>query len=91
MYTLYFAKSFKKDFKKIQKNRNFKISKLEFVFSELQTNNVLDTKYKVHKLHGEWNGYYECHIQPDVLLIYEIDEENKLIYINRLGSHSDLF
>ncbi|MCH7928444.1 MAG: type II toxin-antitoxin system YafQ family toxin [Candidatus Dadabacteria bacterium] len=42
-------------------------------------------------LSGNWNGHRECHIEPDWLLIYRIDRENKVIEYVRMGSHSDIF
>ena len=60
-------------------------------FGILKRGEKLEEKYCNHKLHGIWLGYCECHVRPDILLIYEIDKQNKRIYIDRLGSHSDLF
>lgn len=40
---------------------------------------------------GDYKGFWECHIQPDWLLIWEQDEEIKLISLHRIGTHSDLF
>ncbi|MDA0197011.1 MAG: type II toxin-antitoxin system YafQ family toxin [Bacteroidetes bacterium] len=44
-----------------------------------------------HYLSGRWSGYRECHIEPDWLLIYRINEDEKCIEYVRMGSHSDLF
>lgn len=46
-------------------------------------------KYRDHALSGEWSGFRECHIKPDLLLIYETGED--FIQLVRLGSHSELF
>ena len=46
-------------------------------------------KYRDHALSGEWSGFRECHIKPDLLLIYETGEDS--IQLVRLGSHSELF
>jgi mRNA interferase YafQ len=48
-------------------------------------------KYRDHKLIGNWQERRECHIRPDLLLIYKIDPEKQLIIFERLGSHADLF
>ena len=51
----------------------------------------LPEKYKDHALTGDWKGFRECHIQPDWLLIYEINNNELILYLTRTGSHSDLF
>jgi len=50
----------------------------------------LPTKYKAHKLVGDYVGCIECHVESDLLLIW-IDEEEQIIRLVRLGSHSELF
>ena len=49
----------------------------------------LPEKYKDHDLLGSYIDYRECHVKPDVLLIYKADEQ--LLYLYRIGSHSELF
>lgn len=49
----------------------------------------LPEKYRDHSLAGDYHGYRECHIKPDVLLIYRTDEQ--CLYLARIGSHSELF
>lgn len=49
----------------------------------------LDKKYRDHYLSGPWFGHKECHIKPDVLLIYMTDKTT--LFLERLGSHSELF
>jgi mRNA interferase YafQ len=46
-------------------------------------------KHRDHPLKGEWRRYRECHVRPDLLLIYRIEGNNLLLA--RLGSHSELF
>ena len=91
MYILHFSKKFRKDFKKISKNPNFRLNELEYILYTFKRGGILEDKYRNHKLHGIWLGYCECHVRPNILLIYEINEQKKKIYIDRLGSHSDLF
>ena len=52
---------------------------------------VLPEKYREHDLIGEFNGYKDCHIQNDWVLIYKIDKTISLISLYRTGTHSDLF
>ncbi|VAX35037.1 mRNA interferase YafQ [hydrothermal vent metagenome] len=82
------TKKFDRDLKRIIK-RGKPVSKLKKIITILQTKNSLDKKYKNHPLAGNWFPYWECHIEPDWLLIYQITEtEVRLI---RTGTHSDLF
>ena len=59
------------------------------VMVSLQSEKILDTKYKDHKLTGNWSGRRECHIEPDLLLIYKLTETH--IIFERTGTHADLF
>jgi mRNA interferase YafQ len=52
---------------------------------------VLDPRHRDHKLSGNWIGRRDCHIEPDWLLIYQVDEAANLIVFERTGTHSDLF
>jgi mRNA interferase YafQ len=64
---------------------------LDEVVTTLVKEEKLPTKFKPHLLKGNYQGYWECHIQPDWLLIWKQDETIKLITLTRTGSHSDLF
>ena len=81
---------FEKDIKKLKK-RQKDFSKLEKVLQKLLSNKILDVKYKNHPLVGNWHPCNELHIEPDWLLIYYIDVENKKLILYRTGTHSDLF
>lgn len=50
----------------------------------------LPLSYKDHALHGKWEGSRECHIRPDLLLVYTLEGDDVLI-LERLGSHSEIF
>ena len=81
---------FKKDFKLAMK-RSMKIELLEEVIAMLAMGETLPDKHKDHALTGNWVGHRECHILPDWLLIYRIEDEGLLLTLARTGSHSDLF
>ena len=81
---------FKKDYKLLQK-RGYNLSLLENVVNLLASGEPLPAKYKDHQLIGDYAGCRECHITPDWLLIYEIIENELVLYLTRTGSHSDLF
>jgi mRNA interferase YafQ len=81
---------YKKDRKRVIK-RGFPIIELDEVIELLQKEKALDPKYRDHALSGNYEGFRECHIQPDWLFIYAIDGENLILIASRTGSHSDLF
>ncbi len=84
---------FKRDFKRIYSNpRNKKdIEELPLVAIDLLVlDRALPFKLRDHDLIGRWRGHRECHIKPDVLLIYK-KPDPQLLHLARLGSHSDLF
>lgn len=91
MYSLKYSKRFKKDLKQCLKRPGFILKDLQIMLDKLIKNKPLEEKYQNHKLIGEFKECFECHIKPDLLLIYQIDQENKYIYLLRIGSHSDLF
>lgn len=81
---------FKKDFKLAMK-RSMKIELLEEVIAMLAMGETLPDKHKDHALTGNWVGHHECHILPDWLLIYRIEDEVLVLTLARTGTHSDLF
>ena len=81
--------SFKKDRKRVKK-QNFNMDELESVVKKLAYGEKLESKYKDHKLYGNYGGCRECHIKPDWLLIYRIYEEKLILILTRTGSHSEL-
>ena len=90
MYTIVATNKFKKDFKLCIK-RGLNTDLIEEVIFELEKNGSLSSNYKPHLLKGNFKGFWECHIQPDWLLIWQQDDEIKLISLTRTGTHSDLF
>ena len=81
---------FKKDFKLAMK-RSMKIELLEEVIAMLAMGETLPDKHKDHALTGNWVGHRECHILPDWLLIYRIEDEVLVLTLARTGTHSGLF
>lgn len=84
------SNQFKKDLKLASK-RGFDIDKLKEVVDKLAGQMALDKKYKDHNLLGEYNGFRECHIEPDWLLVYRIEKSEVELFLFRTGTHSDLF
>lgn len=89
-YQIQMSTKFKKDYKLMIK-RGFKKSLLQEVITLLAEGEVLPEKYHDHSLSGNYAGYRECHITPDWLLVYRIEEDLLILALARTGSHSDLF
>ena len=90
MYTVKFTSSYKKSYK-LMKKRGLDLSLLDDVVDILRQGKPLDKKYKDHLLKGEYAGFHECHIKPDWLLIYLIENDVLTLTLVDTGSHSDLF
>ena len=88
MRTPSFTKQFKKDLKRVQK-RGKSSDKLKNILSQLIDEEVLAARHRDHVLVGNYPGRRECHVEPDWLLIYQLDGTE--IIFERTGSHSDLF
>ena len=81
---------FKKDYKLAMK-RHLNIDILDDIIRMLANGEQLPEKYRDHALTGNWVGHRECHIQPDWLLIYRIENDLLVLTLTRTGTHSDLF
>ena len=90
MLTIKYHTMFKKDFKRIKK-RGYDISRLEKIVELLANEVPLPAQFKDHNLSGNYNGFRECHIAPDWLLIYQVNNNELVLVLSRTGSHSDLF
>lgn len=90
MLKINYHTSFKKDYKKIVK-RGLDISRLTKVIDMLANEKILPEQYKDHSLNGNYKGYRECHIAPDWLLVYKIENDILTLTLANTGTHSDLF
>ena len=90
MLILQTTSKFRKDYK-LAKKRGLNIQLLENVIDLLLQEKLLEPKYKDHALTGNYIGFRECHIQPDWLLIYVINNKKLVLTATRTGTHSDLF
>lgn len=81
--------SFKRDWKRMKK-RGAQRPKLEAIVNLIADDSSLPARCRPHKLSGEWIGFWECHIEPDWLLIYDLDDPERVKLV-RTGSHADLF
>lgn len=81
---------FRKDYKLALK-RGLNLTLLEDVVAALAMGKKLPEKHKDHGLSGNWSGHRECHILPDWLLIYRMEDNVLVLTLSRTGTHSDLF
>jgi mRNA interferase YafQ len=89
MLTLHTTKQFRKDLKRFKHSKR-KPNKLWEVVEILLSQKTLSENYKPHALLGKWKGYLECHVEPDLLLVYSYTDNDTLTLV-RVGSHSKLF
>ena len=89
-YTVKPTSQFKKDYKLAMK-RGLDISLLEDIIAKLALGESLPEKNRDHAPSGNWNGYRECHILPDWLLIYKLEDNILILTLVRTGTHSNLF
>ncbi len=89
-YDVFYTTKFKKDVRLLVR-RGYDLTKLQSVIERLANNDILPEKYQDHALKGEYEGKRECHILPDLLLIYRINNNDLKLILIRTGSHSDLF
>ena len=90
MLDVYYSQKFKKDYKRMLK-RGVKAEDFEFVLNELINQRELPKEYYDHNLKGNYEGFRECHINPDWLLIYRVEKQQLTLTLARTGSHADLF
>lgn len=90
MYDIQITSRFKKDLKTAIK-RGYSMESLNNVVDMLASGQSLPEKNKDHSLSGNWSNYRECHVAPDWLLIYKIENDILVLTLVRTGTHSDLF
>lgn len=90
MLNIRYSAKFKKDYKTILK-RGYNPLLLQEVLEFLANEQHLPGRYKDHALSGNYQGHRECHITPDWLLIYKIENDILTLSLTRTGTHSDLF
>ena len=76
---------------KVTKKRGYDMQLFKDIVTKLANDEKLDARHNDHSLHGDWEGFRECHILFDWLLIYKIDGNHLILYLELTGTHSDLF
>ncbi len=90
MLDIVLSNTFRKDLK-ITAKRGYDLDLLNNVIEKPANRETLEKKYRDHALTGNYIGFRECHIQPDWLLIYRINNNELFLFLSRTGTHSDLF
>ena len=89
MLEVHYLNKFKRDVKRLQKQGK-DLQKLREVIELLANEQPLPEKYRDHKMTGNWNDFRDCHIEPDWVLIYRIEDNKLTLSLSRTGSHSEL-
>ncbi|MFA6077105.1 MAG: type II toxin-antitoxin system YafQ family toxin [Candidatus Paceibacterota bacterium] len=85
------TKQYEKSFKKLKHSGKFNETELNKIIDALCREEKLGSIYQDHNLHGEYDGYRECHIQGNILLIYRIEGNKLVLVLFDIGTHSELF
>jgi mRNA interferase YafQ len=80
--------AFEKDLRRVRKQGK-DLDKMEEIVNLLQAQEILPPRCRPHVLRGDWSGHWDCHVEPDWLLLYRVTE-TELILV-RTGSHAELF
>ena len=91
MYERVYSRRFNSSLRKIARSGRFDYEAVEKAISAIASEKPLDRTYRDHALTGEFKGYRECHIKPDVLLIYKIEKDVLILVLADIGSHANLF
>ena len=89
IYKVKFTSAYKRSYKRLKK-RGLDISLLDAVIEELRQGRLLHKKYKDHILKGNFAGFHECHIKPNWLLIYLIEDDVVTLTLVNTGTHTDI-
>lgn len=90
MYIVKYTTAYKKSYK-LMKKRGLDLSLLDNVVDMLRQGKQLDVNYRDHELSGKFKGFRECHIKPDWLLIYLVENDILTLTLVDTGTHADIF
>jgi len=90
-YSVHYTTRFKKSLKRAKQLPAFKSEKLKEAISILAHGNSLPPEFKDHRLTGNMKKFRECHLAPDIILIYETDDGILILTLVNIGNHSQLF
>lgn len=90
MYRIEVSNKFKQSLKKLRKG-GINLKPINDVINILSKGEILPAKYKNHPLRGKLKGYYDCHVLPDLVLIYKIEKDRLVLILLDIDTHSNLF
>lgn len=90
MFDIVVTKGFKKDYYKVER-QGIDLDIVNNVIFMIANDEILPPRYMNHRLVGRLAGFEECHIRPDLLLVYHKDRKTHELFLSRLGSHSEIF
>ncbi len=90
MLDIVLSNQFRRDLKLAAK-RGYDLNLLDEIVTKLANKETLPEKNRDHNLTGKYAGFRECHIQPDWLLVYRVDETEIILFLSRTGTYADLF
>jgi mRNA interferase YafQ len=91
MYEIIFSRRFKKSEKRLKYSGNYNESETDKIIKLLSQGVELPQAYRDHQLRGDFIGHRECHIESDLVLLYQINQAYSSVVLVNIGSHSDLF
>ena len=89
-YTVIYTRRFKRTLKRVRRAPGFRAERLKQVIAMLAADARLPAVYKDHKLRGRLKEFRECHLAPDILLIYQKDDDALVLVLVAIGSHAHL-
>lgn len=90
IYKVKYSSKFKRNYK-LAKKRGMNVKLLEEIIDKLRRRIPLEKRYKDHELRGRYKGFRKCHIQPDWLLVYFVEDDVLVLTLVDTGTHADLF
>lgn len=91
MYIKFYTKQFQKSLGKFIHSGKIQRQEVEFVVDLLACDELLPVSLKDHALHGEYDGYRECKVRGDILLVYKIEAQKLVLVLFDIGTHSEFF
>ncbi len=89
-YTVRTSNKYKRELRKVL-SRGYQLQKLDRVIEIIASGENLPAKYADHPLHGNMEGYRECHVEFDWVLVYRIYQDELILLLTGTGTHSDIF
>jgi mRNA interferase YafQ len=90
-YRTYESRHYRKSLRKLLMAGLIDTNTIDYITHELAAGKQLDPKYRDHPLRGNLAHLRECHVRPDTLLLYELREQELILLLINIGSHSQLF